>query len=126
MSLAILDALNKEHPGGCSAPAPPLKRMVSAHHLGRKTGQASTTTTPTGTDNNPRSRFSTPQPRHEERSQPMPGSVLTSFPRTPIGRLSGALSSLSAVTLGGIAIGAGALCGGGGQGLASLLRVGDR
>ena len=36
----------------------------------------------------------------------MPGSVLASSARTPIGRLSGALSSLSAVELGGIAIAA--------------------
>ncbi len=36
----------------------------------------------------------------------MPGSVLASFARTPIGRLSGALSSLSAMELGGVAIAA--------------------
>ncbi|HVM01200.1 MAG TPA: acetyl-CoA C-acyltransferase [Acidimicrobiales bacterium] len=36
----------------------------------------------------------------------MPGSVLVSFARTPIGRLNGALSSLPAVELGGIAIAA--------------------
>jgi acetyl-CoA C-acetyltransferase len=36
----------------------------------------------------------------------MPGSVIASFARTPIGRLSGALSSLSAMELGGIAIAA--------------------
>jgi 3-hydroxybutyryl-CoA dehydrogenase len=38
-SLAILNALNAEQPGGCAAPAPLLKRMVSAQQLGRKTGQ---------------------------------------------------------------------------------------
>ncbi|MGH9224030.1 MAG: acetyl-CoA C-acetyltransferase [Acidimicrobiales bacterium] len=36
----------------------------------------------------------------------MPGSVLASSARTPIGRLSGALSSLSAMELGGVAIAA--------------------
>ena len=34
----------------------------------------------------------------------MPGSVILSGARTPIGKLSGALSSLSASDLGGIAI----------------------
>jgi acetyl-CoA C-acetyltransferase len=34
----------------------------------------------------------------------MPGSVIVSFARTPIGRLSGALASLTAMDLGGIAI----------------------
>ena len=36
----------------------------------------------------------------------MPGSLLASFARTPIGRLSGGLSSLSAMELGGVAIAA--------------------
>ena len=34
----------------------------------------------------------------------MPGSVIVSFARTPIGKLSGALASLSAMELGGQAI----------------------
>ena len=38
-SLAILNALDSERQDSCSAPAPLLKRMVTARHLGRKTGQ---------------------------------------------------------------------------------------
>ena len=38
-SLAILNALNEERHDACSAPAPLLKRMVTANLLGRKTGQ---------------------------------------------------------------------------------------
>ena len=38
-SLAILNALNEDRHDACSAPAPLLKRMVTANHLGRKTGQ---------------------------------------------------------------------------------------
>ena len=38
-SLAILNALNEERHDPCSAPAPLLKRMVTARHLGRKTDQ---------------------------------------------------------------------------------------
>lgn len=38
-SLAILTALNEERHDACSAPAPLLKRMVTARQLGRKTGQ---------------------------------------------------------------------------------------
>ena len=38
-SLAILSALNEERHDACSAPAPLLKRMVTAKQLGRKTGQ---------------------------------------------------------------------------------------
>ena len=38
-SLAILNALDDEQPGGAAAPAPLLKRMVAANHLGRKTGR---------------------------------------------------------------------------------------
>lgn len=38
-SLAILTALNEERHEPCSAPAPLLKRMVTAQLLGRKTGQ---------------------------------------------------------------------------------------
>ncbi len=38
-SVAILNALNAEEPSGCTAPAPLLKRMVAAQHLGRKTGR---------------------------------------------------------------------------------------
>lgn len=37
-SVAILDALDAERADGCAAPAPLLKRMVSAGRLGRKTG----------------------------------------------------------------------------------------
>jgi acetyl-CoA C-acetyltransferase len=35
---------------------------------------------------------------------PMPGSVIISSARTPIGKLSGALASFSAMDLGGVAI----------------------
>ncbi len=38
-SLAILNVLYEEHHDPCSAPAPLLKRMVTAGRLGRKTGQ---------------------------------------------------------------------------------------
>jgi 3-hydroxybutyryl-CoA dehydrogenase len=38
-SLAILNALNEEQPSPCTVPAPLLKRMVSAHQLGQKTGR---------------------------------------------------------------------------------------
>ncbi|MGH9177397.1 MAG: 3-hydroxyacyl-CoA dehydrogenase family protein [Acidimicrobiales bacterium] len=38
-SLAILNALNEDRHDGCSAPAPLLKRMVTANLLGRKTGR---------------------------------------------------------------------------------------
>ena len=38
-SLAILKALNDEQPSPCHVPAPLLKRMVAAGHLGRKAGK---------------------------------------------------------------------------------------
>ncbi len=38
-SVAILDALHADRPEACFAPAPLLKRMVTAEQLGRKTGQ---------------------------------------------------------------------------------------
>ena len=38
-SLAILEALSGDRGDPCSAPAPLLKRMVTAKQLGRKTGQ---------------------------------------------------------------------------------------
>jgi 3-hydroxybutyryl-CoA dehydrogenase len=38
-SLSILEVLFEEHHDPCSAPAPLLKRMVTAGQLGRKTGQ---------------------------------------------------------------------------------------
>jgi len=38
-SLAILRALEEESHDPCCAPAPLLKRMVTAKHLGRKAGQ---------------------------------------------------------------------------------------
>lgn len=38
-SLSILNVLYEEHHDPCSAPAPLLKRMVTAGQLGRKTGQ---------------------------------------------------------------------------------------
>jgi 3-hydroxybutyryl-CoA dehydrogenase len=38
-SLAILNALNEEQPSPCHVPAPLLKRMVAAGHLGRKAGK---------------------------------------------------------------------------------------
>ncbi len=38
-SLAILRALEEERHDACCAPAPLLKRMVTARHLGRKVGQ---------------------------------------------------------------------------------------
>lgn len=38
-SLAILNALNEERHDACSAPAPLLRRMVTAKQLGRKTAQ---------------------------------------------------------------------------------------
>ncbi len=38
-SVAILDALHADRPDACFAPAPLLKRMVTAEQLGRKTGQ---------------------------------------------------------------------------------------
>ena len=44
-SLAILDALYAEFRDPNYAPAPLLRRMVSAERLGRKSGRASTTTT---------------------------------------------------------------------------------
>ena len=37
-SLAILEALSADRPDPCNAPAPLLKRMVTANQLGRKTG----------------------------------------------------------------------------------------
>ncbi len=63
----------------------------------------------------------------------MPGSVIVSGARTAIGKLNGALASVAPVELGGLAIaealrrgdgriGAAALCGGGGQGDAVVLR----
>jgi len=38
-TLSILQALQEEHNDDACAPAPLLKRMVTANHLGRKTGQ---------------------------------------------------------------------------------------
>jgi 3-hydroxybutyryl-CoA dehydrogenase len=38
-SLSILEALNAERPNPCTAPAPLLKRKVTAGQLGRKSGQ---------------------------------------------------------------------------------------
>jgi 3-hydroxybutyryl-CoA dehydrogenase len=38
-SLSILEVLFEEHRDPCAAPAPLLKRMVTAGQLGRKTGQ---------------------------------------------------------------------------------------
>jgi len=39
VSLSILEALYEERHDPCTAPAPLLKRMVTAEQLGRKTGQ---------------------------------------------------------------------------------------
>src|SRR3974390_1787871 len=44
--------------------------------------------------------------RYVRRSVPMPGSVIVAGARTPIGKLSGALASFSAMDLGGVAIAA--------------------
>jgi len=46
-SLAILQALEEERHEPCCAPAPLLKRMVTAQHLGRKVGQGFYTYPPT-------------------------------------------------------------------------------